>query len=1222
MPLKVYTANKFENTHERKHFNQLSQELSAFFLKEKENYYLIGNPNIGGRNPDALFIKRGGLALIELKDYGGSFTFSENGPWIIHTIDNKKVEIKGGTFPNPYLQVQESRRTISKSIKEAANFFINDASRRYSFNWNHISSVLAFSRPIEIDEDRIPNILRSWLQIVDMRNVCQRLEDICSQGLNFTEEEINSFIRFFFSNSEIFDESFEELTKIKSDNPFAAVAHIYKTQQAQPKPQTQPAEAPKPTVVAEAPVATTSATPTTQTTQANLSSSQEPTLELEVELEAELATQTVTKETKQEVTQNVITPTKSQDNPSLQEIENYLEKNNWTVIKHFKSGAKSGEFFPIDFLPSDSPVMRMVSGAPYDGKVYKHQYLALKSAKAGDNICLATSTASGKSLVFQMTAINLLTQNPQALVLALYPQKSLAKEQTERWQKAIQAAGLVWKIKVERIDGDVKVPLRAGLLRESQIIIMTPDVLHAWLLKDLAKNKEFVRRIALVIIDEVHTYTGVFGSNSAYLFRRLNHAVFVLSGRVPQYITASATINNPGTHLSSLTGIESFQVIDSHAETAPKHPVDTLLIESTVEGKKSPPVGLLRFLSKLEDANFLCFVDSRQQAERTAVNIEKGEQAEQAEENENTLPFEEEIEQEIKKLEPGGVMVYRAGYAAEDHQKIHEKLGAGELKGVICTSALELGLDIPNLKIVVLYGLPNSFTAYQQRIGRIGRNSAGIVLIVNDGSVRSETIFNKPDDIKNNYPKAESAHYLENPTLQMIHTLCFAQQDGEYDAITGSNDTTFHTAIKFPESFLKRCEMERTGQYDREYEEFRKRVQRPHFDFPLRDLERQWTLLKQVPHTKDTDLFPQLGTLGESQRFREAYPGAIYLHNKEAYRVVRFISRENKIILKRSKSHFTSPLMQAVQILPNFNKERIYESVAWGDWIITECDIEIKQRVFGFKERRGKKEIQFNYPLDGRDSTIQYAEYGHKVYLRQYPTSGVLFFHPILKEYEPKIRQEFAKLLYQVFLLHIPYEPQDVGFDVAAINLSSLSHNYFTKDAPFVALYDCAYRGLRLTKRLLDNITQRVHHNETTVLEIMIEKAQEVLNDNSGEKGKHLIAAECIYPIRKLLETLESMLEHKPHPVILYNKEAASDEKETILDAYCTGTTVLYRGEEAIIEGKPNYSPNSLQFLYKLSLKKEPTTKYSKILHDELDPIAGISQVALFDIEEGEFVTG
>jgi DEAD/DEAH box helicase domain-containing protein len=242
------------------------------------------------------------------------------------------------------------------------------------------------------------------------------------------------------------------------------------------------------------------------------------------------------------------------------------------------------------------------------------------------NVCLTTGTASGKSLVFYIAALESLQRQPNSRILVSYPLKALGREQEDRWQTALRSAGL--DVRLGRIDGQVPVASRLDMLKRSRVLIMTPDIMHAWLLSNLSNKAvlEFLRSTRLIIVDEVHNYSGVFGSNAALLFRRLRHLMDLL-GATPRFVCASATISEPARHLERLIGVE-FDLIGPELDSSPRFETTVKLVTPPrVADLLSEVSHILQYFASETDSRFLAFVDSRKQAEQissiVARNIQK-----------------------------------------------------------------------------------------------------------------------------------------------------------------------------------------------------------------------------------------------------------------------------------------------------------------------------------------------------------------------------------------------------------------------------------------------------------------------------------------------------------------------------------------------------------------------------------------------------------------------
>ncbi len=263
-------------------------------------------------------------------------------------------------------------------------------------------------------------------------------------------------------------------------------------------------------------------------------------------------------------------------------VEEFFNTHQWRVVDVQVTQGRAAELFGVDDLPL-AAASRNFLARRYPRGIYRHQKEALKCVLAGKNVCLVTGTSSGKSLVFQAAAVDLLARDPNARVMAIYPMKALGNEQRDRWQAALESAGLAAPQPVSpavgvegpvgRIDGNIPPGFRLNILERSRVVIFTPDIIHAWLFSNLNQPVviDFLRRVRLVVVDEVHAYTGVFGSNAAFLFRRLQHLIALL-GAKPAYIAASATIARPEQHLQNLFG-RPFTFIGPEMDSSPRFPI-------------------------------------------------------------------------------------------------------------------------------------------------------------------------------------------------------------------------------------------------------------------------------------------------------------------------------------------------------------------------------------------------------------------------------------------------------------------------------------------------------------------------------------------------------------------------------------------------------------------------------------------------------------------------
>jgi len=873
----------------------------------------------------------------------------------------------------------------------------------------------------------------------------------------------------------------------------------------------------------------------------------------------------------------------------MEAIIDFFQEKEWEIVHSFDTDEREGQYRDCGSLNLSEASNSVLSS--FKKGIYEHQWLAINEFKRGVNVCISTSTSSGKTLIFNICGIEVLSRNPEAKILAIYPLKALGTEQESRWNDVLIKSGLLNT--VGRIDGAVAQSEREKIIKNSSVIIMTPDVIHAWLLSKVSNSSvsKFLKNVALIVIDEAHTYSGVFGSNSAYLYRRIQHLI-AISGGNSQIIAASATIKNPADHLLKLTGV-NFCVIGDKHETSPKNKTTVFLINAP----KS--IDLLTSLSNLmrnivnnTQYQFITFVDSRKQTEYIAsISSRKSEK-----ENE---PEQRNIDTDFIKDLP--ICPYRSGYEEADRNRIQGMLSKGDLRGVISTSALEMGIDIPHLNLGILVGIPNSATSFYQRIGRIGRHQNGIIIIVNNGSIQSESIFREPYRLIE-MPLSESALYLDNPRIQYIHALCLARQGGEDEILRASfglENEEFIPKADFPSKFVELCNSERIGEISSEFQTMKAQAgEDPNHIYPLRDIDIQYKVeCRQGPH------FRQLGSLSYSQVMREAYPGAVYYYQTQTFRIFRLNTHKHLIEVRPEKKYTTRPTMLPTMIFPNLSEGNVIQCRKYGDLTVVECNLQIRESISGFIETRGRNELDISYPLD--KSLGLYFDIPR--FTRNYFTTGVIINHPLL---ERGVKCPLlSEMLYEAFFMVIPFERQDISY---GSDKHRADRKEFRKGSKFLSIFDQTYGSLRLTSRFLD-------HD-------VIEKAFQFAVDIAENDPRFSSFQDEI----NILKSIKSELNNPVEDVLLFKQDhVQGDEKHKviILPESVGLNTKGGRNEEFFIESI-FYSP-TLGLSYKgrhlSEMSKRMTTETWKasvpvmiVPVEALLEIPGESKMGLYNLETGD----
>ena len=345
-------------------------------------------------------------------------------------------------------------------------------------------------------------------------------------------------------------------------------------------------------------------------------------------------------------------------------------------------------------------------------RLYAHQARSFELAKAGKHVVVATPTASGKSLCYNLPVLDRLAGEPEARALYLFPTKALSRDQEEALRGLMKQAGLDHG--AVTYDGDTPGDARRAARERSGILLSNPDMLHAGILPHHAAWARFFANLRYVVLDELHTYRGVFGSHLANVLRRLQR-IARFHGSDPVFLFASATIGNPGEHASRILG-QPVEVIDeSGAPTGPRH---VMLYNPPVV---NPELGIRASYIK--------------QAVRLAADLVRAEVP--------TLVFGQSrnsVETMLKylrdrltadKIDPDLIVAYRGGYLADTRRRIEKGLRSGSIRCVVATNALELGIDIGSLDAVVCAGYPGNVAGLWQRFGRSGRRQeAALSLLV------------------------------------------------------------------------------------------------------------------------------------------------------------------------------------------------------------------------------------------------------------------------------------------------------------------------------------------------------------------------------------------------------------------------------------------------------------------------------------------------------------
>jgi DEAD/DEAH box helicase domain-containing protein len=481
--------------------------------------------------------------------------------------------------------------------------------------------------------------------------------------------------------------------------------------------------------------------------------------------------------------------------------------------------------------------------------LFPHQREGLDVLRAGRDVVLATGSASGKSLVYQMAFAEAALTRPKATALYLFPTKALARDQL----RGVRALKLP-QVKAAVYDGDTPQPERPLIRRNANLVLTNPDMLHLSLLPDHARWADFLLRLSLVVVDEAHVLRGVFGSHVAMVLRRLRRLIEHHGGD-PRWCLATATVGNPDELAQRLTGLE-IEVIGHDASprgrklfalwNPPVVDEETGVRRSALSESASLMASLID-----DDVRTIGFIRSRRGAELLAEFARRAVSDPQ---------------------DRARIRSYRAGYLAEDRRRIETELASGELLGVASTNALELGIDIGSLDAAVLTGYPGTRASMWQQAGRAGRREEqSLAILVAQDDPLDQFLVSHPEDL---FDRPAEAAVIDpaNPYVMEPHLRCAAREQPLRDA---------EAAVFFGPG--AGAALERLG----EAELLKRRGETWHdvgHEPPHRavDVRAGGGHVYRIVLGGSGEL---LGTSDEHRAFGTLHPGAVYLHQGETYLV-------------------------------------------------------------------------------------------------------------------------------------------------------------------------------------------------------------------------------------------------------------------------------------------------------------------------------------------------
>jgi DEAD/DEAH box helicase domain-containing protein len=590
---------------------------------------------------------------------------------------------------------------------------------------------------------------------------------------------------------------------------------------------------------------------------------------------------------------------------------------------------RPADLVPLPPLPDPLPAALSRRGIH---ALYSHQSAAFESARRGENVVLTTGTASGKTLAYNLPVLATLIENPQARALYLFPTKALTQDQfsviSDQFSVIHELNTENWSLNTGIYDGDTPTSHRAQIRKTANILLTNPDMLHTGILPHHTNWDEFFRNLKFIVIDELHTYRGVFGSHVANVIRRVKR-VAAFHGAHPQFILTSATIGNPKELAENLIEAPVTLIDRDGSSRGERHFIifNPPIVDESIGLRKSAFEESVRLASDLLDNGVqgVMFARTRRSVE---ILLKRLTESTQSPITNYQLP----------------IRGYRSGYLPSQRREIEKGLRDGSVRLVVATNALELGIDIGGLGAAILVGYAGSISSTWQQSGRAGRGDdpAAAVLVASPNPL-DQFLAHHPEYFFGRSPE----HALVNPDHLLIlleHLRC-ALFELPFKEGEGFGKLSSETVHEYLDVLVANHEAHASAE-----KVFWMADAYPAANISLRSASPANVVL----HTEDENGPRTIGEVDLASAVWMVHPRAVYLHEGQQYFVQELDLKKNiAVIIPVGLDYYTEPLrettIQVLSVSDTSSPETItnYQlpiTKSWGE-------LQVTTQVTGFRKR-------------------------------------------------------------------------------------------------------------------------------------------------------------------------------------------------------------------------------------------------------------------------------